>query len=146
MHGDRGTVDVQRQALGEVTLLGAGTYGRADPFVHPTSFDVGADGRIYILDAGNARIVVFSSSRRYITEWGTFADGEGEFNFGSGALTGTGDRAFAGILVVDDEGFIYVVDEANQRARSSRLSEKRAKVLPHNRDQRNTYTCRACGV
>ena len=87
----------------------------ADQFVHPTSFDVGPDGRIYVLDAGNARIVAFSSARRYITEWGHFGDGEGEFNFGRGGLTGTGDRAFAGSLVVDDDGFIYVVDEANAR-------------------------------
>ena len=47
---------------------------------------------------------------RYITEWGYLGDGEG----GRGGLTGTG-RAFSGSLVVDDEGFVYVVDEANNR-------------------------------
>ena len=45
---------------------------------------------------------------RYITEWGYLGDGKG----GRGGLPGTG-RAFSCSLVVDDEGFIYVVDEAN---------------------------------
>ena len=58
----------------------------------------------YVLDAGNARIVVFDSARRYVTEWGVFGQGEGQFDFGLGGRRASG---------VPD--FIYVVEGANRR-------------------------------
>jgi hypothetical protein len=83
---------------------------------NPTSFDAGPDGRIYVLDAGNARVVVFdSSSRRYITQWGRQGSGPGEFDFGQGAPAPGGGLDFAGSLAVDSQGYIYVADELNKR-------------------------------
>ena len=83
---------------------------------NPTSFDVGPDGRIYVLDAGNSRIVVFDQGRRqYITQWGRQGSGPGEFNFGQGAPAPGGGLDFVGSIAVDDQGFIYVADELNKR-------------------------------
>lgn len=82
---------------------------------YPLSFDVGPDGRIYVLDAGDTRILVFDSSRQYLTQWGRRGNGEGEFNFGEGASILGGGLDFAGSVAVDSEGFIYVADEINKR-------------------------------
>ena len=95
--------------------LGPSTGHPADLLAYPLSFDVGPDGRIYVLDAGNARIVVFDSSRRYVTQWGSWGDGEGQFNFGRGARSPSGELDFAGSIAVDYQGYIYVADEINNR-------------------------------
>ncbi|MBT3345605.1 MAG: hypothetical protein HN712_18650 [Gemmatimonadetes bacterium] len=90
--------------------------GPGDFLAAPKSFDVGPDGRIYVLDAGNSRIVVFGSDRRYVTQWGTFGDGAGQFQFGGGnELPNNGGSAFSGSVAVDGEGYIYVADELNRR-------------------------------
>jgi len=81
---------------------------------YPLSFDVGPDGRIYVLDAGNARIVVFDPAGQYITHWGSRGDGDGEFNFGR--RWGTSMRPeYSGSIAVDDDGYIYVADVGNRR-------------------------------
>jgi len=82
--------------------------------IYPLSFDVGPDGRYYVLDAGNARIVVFDSNRQYVTQFGTRGDGDGEFNFGDrwGSAKKPG---FSGSIAVDDDGYIYVADDLNKR-------------------------------
>lgn len=91
--------------------LGA-TAGRAPgQLLLPLSFDVGPDGRFFVLDAGNARVQVFDAERLHVTQWGHQGSAAGEFDFGS-----VGEREpFAGSLCVDDEGYIYVADVANQR-------------------------------
>ncbi|MDA0336826.1 MAG: hypothetical protein O2782_16805 [bacterium] len=70
-----------------------------------------ADGRIYVLDAGNARVQVFDGTGQFITGWGTKGRGADQFDFGSGGRS----IDFAGSLAVDGEGFIYVADVGNQR-------------------------------
>jgi hypothetical protein len=82
---------------------------------YPLSFDVGPDGRIYVLDAGSGRILVFDSSRQYLTQWGRRGNGEGEFNFGEGASILGGGLDFTGSIAVDSQGYIYVADELNKR-------------------------------
>ncbi|MEW6749768.1 MAG: hypothetical protein AB1505_02170, partial [Candidatus Latescibacterota bacterium] len=78
----------------------------------PLSFDGSADGRVYVLDAGNARIEVFDGETgRYLTEWGRRGWGPGEFDFGQGTVA----EDFAGSVAVDDEGYVYVADVFNQR-------------------------------
>jgi|GEM_PF-4128934 len=77
----------------------------------PMSFDASADGRIYILYAGNGRIQVFDPDAAYITQWGIEGSGDGEFDFGSGAVA----EDFGGSIAVDDAGFIYVWDPGNRR-------------------------------
>ena len=82
---------------------------------YPLSLDGSPDGRMYVLDAGNSRIVVFDGDGRYITEWGSRGSGLGEFNFGDGSPLQLGHLNFAGSICVDDEGYIYVADVFNQR-------------------------------
>lgn len=73
--------------------------------------DRAPDGRIYVLDAGNARIQAFDEAGRFITEWGTKGDSEDQFDFGSGRKS----TDFSGSIAVDDDGFIYVADVGNRR-------------------------------
>ena len=90
--------------------IGDGFSGsRPGQFNYPVSIDAGPDGRVYVLDAGNSRIQVFDSRGKYITEWGEFGNGEGQFDFGDGSVSFWGVNLFGG-LAVDDAGFIYVSD------------------------------------
>ena len=91
--------------------LGAGMGQGAGELLAPLSFDVGPDGRFYVLDAGNDRIQVFDRDGGYLTQWGHAGGAPGEFEFG----TGTSADSFAGSLCVDDDGYIYVADVFNQR-------------------------------
>ena len=82
--------------------------------IAPLSFDAGADGRAYVLDAANARMQVFEIDlprRQYLTQWGRRGSGPGEFNFGAGSSF----EDFSGSVAVDAAGFIYVADPYNQR-------------------------------
>jgi len=105
----RGTVAWAEDVFGET--LGGLAGGEAGEFLFPISFDVGADGRVYVLDAGNGRVQVFDQSGEYLTQWGREGSGEGEFDFGSGPWAGS----FRGSICVDDEGYIYVADVGNKR-------------------------------
>ena len=96
------------------TSLGPFIGQKLGALSHPVSFDVSSDGRMYVLDAGNARIVSFDAGGRYITEWGDVGSGDGQFNFGYGGRTERG-LDFVGSLCVDDKGYIYVADVFNQR-------------------------------
>ena len=81
---------------------------------YPVSFDVSPGGRMYVLDAGNARIVEFDADGKYISRWGGLGSGDGQFNFGLGLKRLIG-LDFTGSLCVDDEGYIYVADVFNRR-------------------------------
>jgi len=83
---------------------------------YPISFATGPDGRIFILDAGNARVVVLNAKGNYVTQWGQLGSDPGEFNFGSGEQPASGQGLnFSGSIVVDDHGYIYVADVGNRR-------------------------------
>jgi len=82
---------------------------------YPLSFDVGPDGRIFVLDAGASRILVFDPSRRFLTQWGRKGSGEGEFNWGHGARRQDGSLDFVGSVAVDSQGYIYIADKLNRR-------------------------------
>ena len=75
----------------------------------PLSFDVGPQGRMYVLDADNVRIQVFDAEGNYLTQWGSEGSGPGQFIFRLGGDSRSGNVA------VDDEGFIYVADVGNMR-------------------------------
>jgi hypothetical protein len=81
---------------------------------YPMSFAVGPDGRFFVLDAGNGRIVVLNTSGKYITHWGIWGEGDGEFNFGEfwGHAESSG---FSGSIAVDENGYVYVTDDLNKR-------------------------------
>lgn len=81
---------------------------------YPLSAAGGPDGRLYVLDAANHRIVVFDEDGGYITHWGSRGSGPGQFDFGDGEVT-LGGRNHAGSLAVDEDGFIYVAEVFNRR-------------------------------
>lgn len=95
--------------------IGVSQFGAPGPgpgqMSSPMSFDVGADGRIYVLDAGNARIQVFDTDGNYITQWGSFGSGPGQFDFSDPELF----FGLGGSVAVASDGTIWVADIGNRR-------------------------------
>ncbi len=81
---------------------------------YPISFDGAATGAMYVLDAGDSRIVVFGQDGTYVTEWGTRGSAPGQFDFGSGAKRPFG-LDYRGSAAVDASGVIHVADVGNGR-------------------------------
>jgi len=102
-----------RPTFGRLVELNIGGVTGRQPgeFLFPISFDAGPNERIYVLDAGNARVQVFDHDGSYITQFGAEGTGTGEFDFGRGIDA----TDLAGSIAVDDDGFIYVADVGNQR-------------------------------
>jgi hypothetical protein len=96
------------------TVVGPHIAGPPRTLFYPVSLDVGPDGRVYVLDAGSARVLVFDSEGGFITQWGRPGTGAGEFDFGSGDVIVKG-LDLAGSIAVDDAGFIYVAGVGNRR-------------------------------
>lgn len=72
-------------------------------FNRPTDVAVAADGSFYVSDGyKNSRIVKFSSSGKYLFEWGKKGDEKGEFNIPHG-------------IDLDEKGNVYVADRENNR-------------------------------
>ena len=93
-------------------VLGSSSLGQGEgEFFLPISFDASADGRIYVLDAGNGRIQSFTDDGAYISQWGQRGSGDDEFDFGAS----TDAAELAGSLIVGEDSFIYVADVANKR-------------------------------
>lgn len=106
-------VRLGQPTFGELTEMSiGGTTGRnPGEFLFPISFDVGPDERIYVLDAGNARVQVFDHDGNYITQFGVEGSGPGQFDF----VGGIDAADMAGSIAVNDDGFIYVADVGNGR-------------------------------
>ena len=69
----------------------------------PTDVAVAADGSFYVSDGyGNSRVVKFSSSGKYLFEWGTPGKGQGEFDTPHG-------------ITLDESGNVFVADRENNR-------------------------------
>jgi DNA-binding beta-propeller fold protein YncE len=105
--GEMGSVVTKLSPRGEVLMvLGTpGVTGRGrDTFDQPTGVAVAPTGEIYVTDgeAGNDRVVKFASDGRYLTEWGTFGSGPGQF-----------DNPHD--IVVDARGRVFVADRGNGR-------------------------------
>jgi DNA-binding beta-propeller fold protein YncE len=67
------------------------------PFQHPYGFEITADGRLYVTDSGNNRVCVFTTSGKFL------------FDFGEEKLKEPSDVAF------DAEGNVYVSSCATDR-------------------------------
>ena len=73
-------------------------------FYEPWSVAIGADGSVYVADTWNHRIQKFTPEGRFITQWGTFGQGETGYAF-------WGPRDIA----IDAEGLVYITDTGNKR-------------------------------
>ncbi|MEJ7677356.1 MAG: peptidyl-alpha-hydroxyglycine alpha-amidating lyase family protein [Segetibacter sp.] len=72
-------------------------------FNRPTDVAVSNDGSFYVSDGyRNSRIIKFSSTGKYLFQWGTKGDKEGEFNIPHA-------------IDVDEKGNVYVADRENRR-------------------------------
>jgi DNA-binding beta-propeller fold protein YncE len=68
----------------------------------PTDVAVGSDGRIFVVDGGNHRIVAFDRNGKYLLTIGSKGSGEGQFKDPVGVGT-------------DGKGRVYVADTGNHR-------------------------------
>ena len=105
--GEMGSVVTKLSPEGQVLMvLGTpGVTGRSrDTFDQPTGVAVAPTGEIYVTDgeAGNDRVVKFSSDGRYISEWGELGSGPGQF-----------DNPHD--IAVDARGRVFVADRGNGR-------------------------------
>ncbi|MBC7888042.1 MAG: hypothetical protein H7Z13_09130 [Ferruginibacter sp.] len=88
--------------LGEATVAGSD----AAHFNLPTDIAVAGDGSFYVSDGyGNSRVVKFSSSGKYLFEWGKKGSQPGEFNIPHA-------------IDLDEKGNVYVADRENSRVQA----------------------------
>ena len=73
--------------------------GGAGEFNLPRDLAIGADGRLYVVDGGNFRVVVFDHDGRYLQSFGSVGKQYGQF-------------ARPKEIAADREGNVYVVDAA----------------------------------
>lgn len=73
----------------------------------PSDFFVGKDGRIYLVDSGNNRLLILDSSYRFLREINTLISEEGM------SITTTFNNP-SGVFVTD-KGLIYLADTDNKR-------------------------------
>jgi sugar lactone lactonase YvrE len=102
-----------------------GQYGQPVPevpeskssFWGPRGIAVDAQGRVYVADTGNKRIVVFDSDGNYLTEFGTAGMDPGQFDEPVGVAIGP-------------DGTVYVTDTWNQRIQSFVPSDDGTVFMP----------------
>lgn len=95
-----------------------GTFGQPLPedpasngyFWGPRGIAVDSEGRVFVADTGNKRIIVFDSNGNYLTEFGTGGFDPGQFDEPVG-------------VAVSDDGTVFVTDTWNQRIQSFIPSE-----------------------
>ncbi|MBA4187071.1 MAG: hypothetical protein C0467_03550 [Planctomycetaceae bacterium] len=88
-------------------LLSLGKKGEAgnkpDQFDRPTDVAFTPTGEFYITDGyGNARVMKFDQTGKFLKQWGTKGKGEGEFNLPHA-------------ICLDAKGHVYVGDRENNR-------------------------------
>ncbi|MBN9296342.1 MAG: hypothetical protein J0I41_04980 [Filimonas sp.] len=82
----------------------AGVAGKDQAhFNKPTDIAAAKDGSFYVSDGyGNSRVVKFTAEGKYLFEWGTKGNGEGQFNIPHS-------------ICIDSVGNVYVADRENDR-------------------------------
>ena len=84
------------------------TFGQTNPqdtFYGPRGLAVDAQGRLYVVDTGNKRIVIFDADGNYITQFGSAGLDPGQFDEPVG-------------IAIDSTGILYITDTWNQRIQS----------------------------
>lgn len=99
-----------------------GTFGQTgvdavDSFYGPRGIAVDSQGRVYVADTGNKRIVVFDSDGNFITYFGSAGLDPGQFDEPVG-------------VTVDKEGMVYVTDTWNQRVQAFFPSSDGLEYIP----------------
>jgi sugar lactone lactonase YvrE len=125
---DPGSRTVRAVSVGGIisTVAGSGRPGRSDAelpdgiagtgfdLVLPQSLAVGADGTLYIADAGMFRVFALSTDRRLSTVAGTGVQG---FSGDGGPATRAALGQLGGLAIAPD-GTIYIGDAGNRRVRA----------------------------
>lgn len=86
----------------EIRLLYDLTGGTAGPLALPTDVAVGVNGRAFVVDGGNHRVVAFTPTGEHLFSIGRRGSANGEFKDPSG-------------VGIDRQGRIYVADKGNRR-------------------------------
>ena len=71
-------------------------------FIRAVGIAIDIEDKVYVTDCDRNRVQVFTSEGGFITKWGSFGTGPGEFDCPTG-------------IVVDVLGAVYVVDSGNHR-------------------------------
>jgi DNA-binding beta-propeller fold protein YncE len=82
------------------SLLGFNGYGQG--FSEPSGVAVDASGNIYVVDSSSSYIQKFDASGKFLLQFGTSGNGDGQFN-----------RPYG--IAVDASGNVYVADTYNDR-------------------------------
>lgn len=90
-------------------LAGAGTEG--GQFNAPRGIAIGDDGRIYVVDAGNQRVQVFTTDGEFLSSFGGPGAGPGQLGRFTGGVGGAG-----GIAIAGDR--LFVADTWNHRVQA----------------------------
>ena len=71
-------------------------------FNDPRGIAIDSSGYVYIADTSNNRIQKFTSDGRFVTKWGSYGYGDGQFS-----------EPYS--IAVDRNGYVYVVEKGNAR-------------------------------
>jgi DNA-binding beta-propeller fold protein YncE len=96
------------------------TVGGPHPLDRPIAVALGPNGRLYVVDAGPARIHVFDRDGRFLAAWGGAGGDTGQFRFRrpdqcrNESPEGCSPDIGGGVAV-DSQGRVYVADHGNHR-------------------------------
>jgi len=79
-----------------------GFVAKWEGFSYPRGVAVDPSGNVYVVEQNAHRIQKFTSTGTFITKWGTYGSGDGQFRYPEG-------------VAVDSSGNVYVADKTNQR-------------------------------
>lgn len=78
----------------------------SSPLDTPTGLGLDPQGNLFVVDAGNSRIQKFDSNGKFLLEWGSHGDADGQFAF---------PQYGQASVAVDAKGNVYVTDGLNAR-------------------------------
>jgi DNA-binding beta-propeller fold protein YncE len=73
-------------------------YKWGSEYIRPKAVALDSSGNVYVLDAGNNRVEVFSSTGVFLRRWGSFGTSDGQFN------------GYAWAIAIDSNNHVYVTE------------------------------------